>query len=170
MSSPDQYPQLPPGVAPLVAGIASEFAAIRHGVEEAVRHLPPVITFPPFPVQDTNFVRPETNTAGITIANGWANFGSGYAVAAFEQLGTRVFLRGMLSNVAGALSAGTFYAMATLPSGVRPTAREPFSGQAGSPVVTARVDVLADGTITYYGAAIGVNGYVSLSGINFSTL
>ena len=167
MSSPDQYPQLPPGVAPYVAGIASEFAGIRHGVEEAVRHLPPVISFP---AQDTNFVRPETNTLGVAGRAGWANFGAPFAGVAYEQLGTRVFLRGVLSNIGGALAANTFYTMADLPVGVRPAATEPFSVQAGTPATTARVDVRADGTISYLGAAIGINGFVCLSDINFSTL
>jgi len=168
VSSPGQYPQLPLGVAPLVAGIASEFAAIRHDAEEAGRGSPPVITFP---AQDLNFVRPETNTFGVAIAAGWANFGSGYAAAAYEQLGTRVFLRGLLSPVAGSLAAGSGYAIATLPVGVRPAAREEFASWAGDAPGACRIDVIPDGTVFLItGGAIGVNGYVSISGITFSTL
>lgn len=170
MSSPDQYPQLPPGVAPRVAGIASEFAAIRHDVEEAGRRSPPVITVPP---PDTNYVRPETNTAGITIANGWANFGNGTQVAAIESLGTRFFLRGVLSPVAGSLAPNTFYTIATLPTGVRPIppTYEMFTVVCGDPISSGRVDVHPDGTMSFASQfAVPLNGYVNLSGITFSTL
>lgn len=156
-----------------MAGIASEFAAIRHGVEEAVRHLPPVITFPPPPVQDLNFVRPETNTAGITIAAGWANFGNGTKVAAIESLGTRFFLRGVLSPVAGSLAPNTFYTIATLPDGMRPTSTtyEMFHVVCGDPISSGRVDVHPDGTMSFASQfAVPLNGYVNLSGITFSTL
>ncbi len=168
MTVPDQYPQLPPGVAPYVAGIASEFAAIRHGVEEAVRHLPPVITFPPFPVQDTNFIRPETAPAAATFAAGWANYGSSEAALAYAQVGTRVFLRGTLSNIGGALVAGTQYLMATLPAGIHPVGNEIYGNYCAGPNAPCRIQVDTSGGISVTGAAIGVNGLVSISGINFS--
>ncbi len=173
MSSPNQYPQLPPGVAPYVAGIASEFAAIRHGVEEAVRHIPPVITFPTPPPDDLNFVRPETNTAGgITIAAGWANFGSGFQLSAYEQLGTtRVFMRGVLSNVAGALAANTFYTIGTLPVGLRPAAIEMCFVICGDPITAGRLDIHTDGTMTFASQlALPKANYVSISDVTFSTL
>jgi len=172
VSSTDQYPQLPPGVAPYVAGIASEFAAIRHGVEEAVRHLPPVITFPPFPpfpVQDTNFVRPETQTA-LPFFTGWANFGSGFQTAGFEVLGTRVFLRGLVTNTAAALTAGTAYQMAALPGGALPTGAEIF-GVIVNNSIDCRVDVNPGGSVNIIPpVALPINSYVTLSGITFSTL
>ena len=171
MSSPNEYPQLPPGVAPYIAGIASEFAAIRHGVDEAARHSPPVITLP---AQDTNFVRPESQTSYPSgIAGGWANFGNGTQVAGYEILGTRVFLRGVLSPVAGALAANTFYTIFTLPVGVRPTstAYEMFDVVCGDPISSGRVDVHPDGTLAFASQfPVPLNGYVNLSGITFSTL
>jgi len=170
VSSPNEYPQLPPGVAPLVGGIAAEFAAIRHDAEEAGRRSPPVITFP---AQDLNFVRPETNTAGITIAAGWANYGNGTQVAAIESLGTRFFLRGVLSPVAGSLAPNTFYTIATLPTWARPIPPnyEMFDVVCGDPISSGRVDVHPDGTLVFASQfAVPLNGYVSLSGITFSTL
>lgn len=177
MSSPDQYPQLPPGVAPLVAGIASEFAAIRHNVEEAVRHLPPVVNFPPFPpfpVPDTNFVRPETaSAAGASIAAGWGNYGAGYQGFSYQQLGTRVFLRGLLSPTAAAVPAsgsGSVNNIAFLPAGVRPAAKEMFAVIGGDPSAIGRLDVLSDGTCQLSGIALPLGGYVTLSGVTFSTI
>lgn len=170
MSSPDQYPQLPPGVAPYVAGIASEFAAIRHGVEEAVRHLPPVITFPVPPADDLNFVRPETSPAGVAILAGWSNYGSGFATAAYAQLGTRVFLRGLLSP-ALALTANASYNIATLPAGVRPVSQEMCAVVCGDFVSAGRLDIHPDGTLSFISQlAVPAGGYVSLSGATFSTL
>lgn len=168
MSSPDQYPQLPPGVAPLVAGIASEFAAIRHDAEEAGRRSPPVINFP---APDTNFVRPETAANAITFLGGWANFGSGFATGTYAKIGTRVFLDGLVSNVGGALAANSVYSIATLPVGVRPATQKLYGTWSGDAPSAARVDVRTDGTIIVItGGAIGVSGYVSICDLSFSTL
>lgn len=164
MSSPDQYPQLPPGVAPYVAGIASEFAAIRHGVEEAVRHLPPVITFPPFPVIPASSPPETQNTLAPGV--GWVNFGGGYQVLGYETIGPRVFLRGLLSNTTAVTNGGPTI-MFTMPAGLTPAGPEPFA-----PLVNGtsfRVDVRPDGTVAIYGN-LAANSYVSVSGITYSTL
>lgn len=152
-------------------GIASEFAGIRHDVEEVARRSPPVITFPPPPVQDINFVRPESHAtlpAGA-FAAGWANFGAGHQPAGYETLGTRVFLRGLVSPVSTATTAGTVYAVLTLPAGVRPTLTDTFIVLCGGPTAFGQIDVNPDGTVTFNGSA-SLNGFVSLGGVTFSTL
>jgi len=168
VSSPDQYPQLPPGVAPYVAGIASEFAAIRHGVEEAVRHLPPVITFPPFPPPPVvpPSSPPETQSI-LAPGAGWSNYGVGLRQLGYELIGTRVFLRGVLTN-ATAITNGGPSIMFTMPTGLRPTETEPFATVGGSNAIY-RVDVNSDGTVTLIGN-LALSNFVTLSGITFSTL
>lgn len=159
MTVPDQYPQLPDGVAPRVRGIASEFAAIRHGVEEADRRSPPVI-----PTSSP----PETSVTVTAFVAPWTNFGSGFAPAAYQTLGTRVFLRGTVTTSAALTGAyGIFY----LPAGLWPTSQEPFACTIGGGGAI-RVDIYpSNGAVAIApGTSIVANGYVSLSGISFSTL
>lgn len=168
MSSPDQYPQLPPGVAPYVAGIASEFAAIRQGVDEAVRHLPPVITFPPFPPPPVipPSSPPETQSI-LAPGAGWSNYGSGLQQLGYELIGTRVFLRGVLTN-ATAITNGGPSVMLGMPPGLRPVVTEIFATVGGSNTAY-RVDVNSDGTVALIGN-LPVSNFVTLSGITYSTL
>ncbi len=112
-------------------------------------------------------VNPETETTFAPGA-GWANYGGSQATLAYAQIGTRVFLRGFLSNIGGAIVAGTQYLMATLPAGIHPKAYEIFGSYCGSPDSPCRIQVDPNGGISVYQAAIGVNGYVSIAGINFS--
>lgn len=170
MTAPNQ---LPDGVAPLVGGLAAEFAAIRHNVEEAARRSPPVITFPPPPpppVQDTNFVRPENAMTLVTAFTApWGNNGGGYANAAYSVVGTRVFLRGVVAN-SGAV--GGPYAIFNLPVGFQPAAQEMFICTIGGGGAI-RVDIypVGNGAVAIGGGtSLPANSFLSLSGINFSTL
>ncbi len=170
MSSPDQYPQLPDGVAPRVAGIASEFAAIRHDAEEAGRRSPPVISFPPPPVPDTNFIRPEgamTLVPASAFTAAWTNFGGAFPPAAYSIMGTRVFLRGTVVTSVALTGA---YKIFNLPAGFRPFYEEPFISTLGGGGAI-RIDVYPNGDVAIApGTSINANGYVSVSGFNFSTL
>jgi len=112
-------------------------------------------------------VNPETETT-FAPGGGWANYGGQQATLAYAQIGTRVFLRGLLSNVAGPIVAGTQYLMATLPAGIHPKTYEVFGSYCGSPDSPCRIQVDPSGGISVQDAAIGVNGYVSIAGINFS--
>lgn len=168
MTVPDQYPQLPDGVAPRVRGIAGEFAAIRHDAEEAGRRSPPVISFPPPPADDLNFIRPETSTAVTAFASPWTNFGGAFAPAAYATIGSRVFLRGLVltsTNLTGP------FAIFRLPVGLRPATQELFVCTTGG-VGAIRVDIYpGDGSVAIGpGTSIVANSFLSLSGINFSTL
>ncbi len=171
MTSPNQYPQLPPGVAPVVAGIAGEFAAIRQGAEEAGRRSPPVITFPPFPPFPPPQVippssPPETQST-LAPGFGWVNYGGGYQQLGYELIGTRVFLRGLISNTTAITNGGPSI-MFGMPAGLRPAVTEIFPVMAGTNVAY-RVDVNSDGTATLIGN-LALSNYVSLSGITYSTL
>jgi len=168
LSSPDQYPQLPPGVAPYVAGLASEFAAIRHGAEEAGRRSPPVITFPPFPPPPVIPASspPETQST-LAPGLGWVNYGGGYQQLGYELIGTRVFLRGLISNT-NAITNGGPSIMFGMPAGLRPVVTEIFPVMAGTNAAY-RVDINSDGTATLIGN-LALSNYVSLSGITYSTL
>lgn len=168
MTVPDQYPQLPDGVAPRVRGITGEFAAIRHGVEEAVRHIPPVITFPPFPPPPVIPASspPETQST-LAPGFGWINYGGGYQQLGYETIGSRVFLRGLISNTTAITNGGPSI-MFGMPVGLRPAVTETFPAMAGTNVAY-RVDINSDGTATLIGN-LALSNYVSLSGITYSTL
>ncbi|GAC1364880.1 MAG: hypothetical protein NVSMB4_20460 [Acidimicrobiales bacterium] len=159
MTSP--YPPLPPGLAPVVDDLRSSFQHIAHDIQEAVRGYPQ-ITLP-------SISPAETAPTAIPLAVGWTNFGSGYTGAQYQQIGTRVYLRGLVSNTGAALAANTSYTMGTLPAGVVPTGEEEFAVWTGGNA--QRVDVLPTGALVLFTvASVPINSYVSLSGITFSTL
>lgn len=155
-------PGLPPGVALVVPGLAREFAGIRHDVEEATRRQPLVVPPSSPPETHTGF------TAGA-FAAGWANFGAGYQPAGYEVIGTRVFLRGLISPVAAAVALPTFSVVLTLKVGVRPSTVELFPALGGDPITLGRIDIYPNGQVQF-GGNVPLNGYVTLSGITFSTL
>ncbi len=114
-------------------------------------------------------VVPVERLGFLQIAGGWGNLGGVFHGAEFIQIGTRVSLRGLVTNVAGPLTAGTFYDVAYLPPGSRPSAIEPFTVQIND--AASRVDVRGDGSIGVRPAVnVPTGGYVSLSDCSFSTL
>jgi len=111
------------------------------------------------------WVNPETQTT-LAPGVGWANFGPGNQQLGYETIGTRVFLRGLISNLS-AITNGGPSVMFTMPAGLRPSATELFNViAAGSPY---RLDAHGDGTFNLIGN-IPANSYISVSGITYSTL
>lgn len=107
--------------------------------------------------------QPDFRKVGATgqppFSGSWANYESGWQVAAFwrDPLGF-VHLRGLIKS--GTLATAAF----TLPPGYRPTVSEIFAVQTDTGV--GRVDVSTDGTVT---PQSGGTTYLSLSGIAFRT-
>jgi len=115
---------------------------------------------------------PETNPVAIALASGWTNLGSGHTTAAWYRIGTRIFLRGEISNVAGPLAANTSYTVGNMPVGTFPAGGEQFASWCGDQGQACRIDVNPAGAVVVSMGAtgIGINGYLSLSGITYSTL
>ncbi len=111
-------------------------------------------------------VAPETQST-LAPGVGWANYGGGYQQLGYETIGTRVFLRGLISNL-NAITNGGPSVMFTMPAGLAPPAPEVFNVMAGNNVAT-RVDIHPDGTVALIGN-LPVSNYVSLSSITYSTL
>ena len=95
-----------------------------------------------------------------TLLNGWSNFGSGHAPAAYWQGSDgAVHCEGLIAG--GTVTSGTV--LFQLDPGFRPAAIIPFPAVSASGF--ARLDVGADGTVK---TNTGVSAtYVSLSGIHF---
>jgi len=110
-------------------------------------------------------VNPETQTV-LAPAAGWVNYGGGFQQLGYETIGTRAFLRGVVSN-ATAITNGGPYAMLTLPTGLRPALAEIFTVLANG--AAARVDIRTDGNVVIYGN-LAAGSFISVSGITFSTL
>ncbi len=111
-------------------------------------------------------VNPETQTT-LAPGFGWLNYGGGYQQLGYETIGSRVFLRGLISNT-NAITNGGPSLMFTMPAGLRPTVTEIFTVMAGTNVAY-RVDIHPDGTV-YLTGNLAVSNFVSLSGITYSTL
>lgn len=101
-------------------------------------------------------VAPVSWTAAPTLQAGVTNFGAPYAVAAYRKSGDVVQLRGVLAAT-GSVMMTAF----TLPAGNRPLATEVFNWN----VTHVNIDLAGVVSINPGGA-----GWVSLSGISFSTL
>lgn len=90
--------------------------------------------------------------------NGWVNYG-GWASAAYRKVNDLVYLRGLLKNG----TAGT--TMFMLPVGYRPAGGSLiFPTITGEPGTLGRIDIQGSGEVTH---AVGITGYVTLSGIVF---
>ena len=121
---------------------------------------------------------PDNTWIAPTLGNSWANFGGGFANAAYKRVGRTVKLRGLIKS--GLDNVAIF----TLPAGYRPPAHEGFaclvSDVTSGPASTGtahthtlgprgvNVQVLSDGTVKK-ADALASNVYVSLSGIEFDT-
>jgi len=111
-------------------------------------------------------VNPETQTI-LAPGFGWLNYGGGYQPLGYELIGTRVFLRGLISNTTAITNGGPSI-MFGMPAGLRPAVTEIFTVMAGTNAAY-RVDIHPDGTAALTGN-LAVSNYVSLSGITYSTL
>jgi hypothetical protein len=98
----------------------------------------------------------------VTFQNGWTNYGSPYAPAAYTITEDGwVHLRGLVRS--GTPGAAVF----TLPVGYRPPANEIFNMMSLEKV--ARIDVRADGYVGGEFAGFPDPNWLSLSGISFAT-
>lgn len=94
-----------------------------------------------------------------TLLNSWVPYGSGFGTAQYRMTADGVVsLRGMVK------SGNAFQSIFLLPVGYRPVNDELFN--VSTDTVPAAFNVKADGNIGFYG---GSTGYVTLSGISFST-
>jgi len=109
---------------------------------------------------------PEIQTT-LNPGAGWVNYGGGLQQLGYETIGTRMFLRGVISNTT-AITNGGPSVMFGIPPGLRPALAEIFTVMAGSNVGT-RVDIHPDGTAALTGN-LPAGSFVSLSGITYSTL
>jgi len=110
---------------------------------------------------------PRETQSVLAPGYGWVNYGGGYQQLGYELIGTRVFLRGLVSN-ALAITNGGPSVMFSMPTGLVPAVAEIFNVMAGQNVAS-RVDVRSDGTVALTGN-LAANNYVSVSGITYSTL
>jgi hypothetical protein len=101
----------------------------------------------------------------LTLTAPWANYGFGWATAAYQKVGDTVRVRGL---IAGGTSGST---IATLPAGFRPTGGTITSAQLdfGSGYQTARLDVSTSGVMIAYWNSAAPAGYLAMD-VNFSVL
>lgn len=109
---------------------------------------------------------PAEGWRALPFTDGWSNYGSMWEAAAFrkDQLGI-VRLRGLATRASG-LPGGT---IAVLPPGYRPQRARIFAVHTGEPHGVGRVNVLADGAITWSSGAGTETDYTSLDGVSFDT-
>jgi hypothetical protein len=98
-----------------------------------------------------------TSWASLALVNAWTNYGSGYAPAAWSQVGDEIYLRGM---VTGGASGTT---ITTMPVGTRP----PYTVLL--PVLCmdqqGRLDVFNDGRVVF--TSLGTTGWVELDQVKW---
>jgi hypothetical protein len=103
----------------------------------------------------------------LPFTNGWGNYGSVWEVAGYRKdpFGI-VHLRGLVTRASGA-PAGN---IAILPAGYRPQRGRIFAVHTGeSPYQAGRVNVEADGSVSWTSGAVGETDYTSLDGVFFDT-
>lgn len=107
------------------------------------------------------------NFTNLTLMNGWAQYGPGYAAASYTKTKDGiVVLRGLLnSTTAAAMVGGT--TIAVLPVGFRPSAKMIFTTLYRD--TPARIDVFPNGEVRFLTPAGAALGWLSLSGIAFPT-
>lgn len=112
----------------------------------------------------TGTLGPAEPWAGLSLAAGWANFGSDYLGAGYrrDQLG-RVHLRGLVTRTDGLPPAES--PIGTLPATHAPPARMIFAANGGA--ADTRIDVLASGQVRWVNGTAAEKDYASLDGISF---
>lgn len=103
-----------------------------------------------------------TTWSGFSFGGSWANFWGGYQTGESKVFGDIVYLRGLVYQFSGVATT-----IATLPSGQRPPVAIILSVLTSTGV--GRVDIGTNGVITWINGGGGASGWVSLSGISFST-
>jgi hypothetical protein len=100
---------------------------------------------------------------GLSLAAGWANYGTVYDGAAYHREDGRVYLRGLVTRTDG-LPPGES-PIGTLPAGYRPEKRMIFAAN-GGPQVT-RVDVAPNGQVIWVNGTPKEKDHTSLDTISF---
>lgn len=105
---------------------------------------------------------------------GWFDFGLPWFGLGGESDGFgRVFLRGLVSRIGGALPAGA-HVIATLPVGYRPLHDHLFNVRGFTPAggeISMRLDVLTNGNcIGQFNTAVATSSYISFSGVSFRSV
>lgn len=110
-----------------------------------------------------NTANAPTAFTAATFENSWVDYAAGYNAAGYYKDATGiVHLRGLVTG--GTISTtSNFFAIFTLPSGLRPAARELHSTLGND--VAARVDILTDGRVLAIG---GATGWRALDGLTFT--
>lgn len=119
--------------------------------------------------QGASGLAPAEGWQALQLLDGWANYGGPFAGAAFtrDQLGA-VHLRGLVTRASGPPTLGSL--IGVLPPGYRPKGDRVFSVHTGhEPYSGGRVDVRADGVVTWIAGSVGEQDYTSLDGISFAT-
>jgi hypothetical protein len=106
-------------------------------------------------------VQAVTPWTAPTFLNSWTNFGAPYNLAKYRKVGDMVQLRGLIAG--GTVGTGTPFFL--LPTGFRPPAASVHVVVSNN--LFGRINVNADGNCV---VEVGNNAFVSLDGINFSTV
>lgn len=109
--------------------------------------------------------RPEPWIPMGLVGTGWANYGAGWAFAAYRKVGDVVQIRGLIGG--GAIGA----TIAVMPDGYRPLEHQIVTGQVdygGGGWHAARIDILSDGVLRAYWNG-GPAAYLSIN-MEYSTV
>ena len=99
----------------------------------------------------------EIKVIPLTFANGWGNYGDGYASGKIIKKGNEITLSGLIKGT-------NFSTVCILPEDCRPKEQLIFSVNNHSNIM--RFDVTADGKLVYGGGSNSYN-WISLDGIHF---
>lgn len=117
-----------------------------------------------------------TPWTALPLASGWVDFGGGNQPAQYRKVGDDVQLRGLVKRTSTSVAAGVASDIGNLPAGFRapthlihtviskPSASVALQGVLIQQLVTGAVQYYAETT----GAGLGTDGWVTLTGINFS--
>lgn len=106
---------------------------------------------------------PET-WKGVSLAAGWASYGSPFDSAAYRSESGRVHLRGLVTRTDGLPPPGS--AIGTLPAGYRPPKRMIFAANGAGESV--RIDVYPNGQIIWVRGTVNEKDYASLDTLSFA--
>lgn len=102
----------------------------------------------------------EATTTRVPMNSGWRDFGEGFAPATFTRAGPMCYLSGRVA------SSNLQTAIATLPEACRPAGNHVFIVAGHSLVLASRVDVEANGLLTWKAGNFEEN-WLPLDGISF---
>jgi hypothetical protein len=100
----------------------------------------------------------------VSLAAGWANYGTEYADAGYRKEDGRVHLRGLVTRTDGLPPASS--PIGTLPTGYRPPKRLIFASNGGA--ASVRVDVLPNGQVVWVQGTLKEKDFTSLDTVSFA--